>query len=251
MIKLFLQSFLITLAIGVTYAQDDFSVLLDFRDYNLLKNQSKLLTYDDFEKKMVSWRYNLYENYNIFDDSFSMIEDVSEKDISEAKTQGKFLYHLNLADYYFYKYPNKIIEARYQYIEALTLAKEKESPILICTALRKILELHRSDYLFDNTTAHGYLEQLDENAFDKIEEMYLSYYSLILNFQYYNLDAWNTQEADKLLNFANNSNHYHLNTIIYQLISSYYDTINNKSLAINYSNRALVEASKIGFSSNF
>ena len=231
-------------------AQRDHSILLDFRDYNLKTILKNSLIEDEFEQEMISWRLNFYEKFNIYDNLFSKIENIPVKKIEETTIQGAFLYHLNLADYFFYKYPNKIIEARYEYIASLDLAKKQKSPILICTSLRKILELHRSDYLFDNATSQDYLEMYKEFAFDTIEEMYASYYNLILKFQYYNLDAWEAAEATKLIDFAESSNHRYLNTIIFQLISSYFDSVKNKTKAIQFSNRALLEASKIGYKSN-
>lgn len=95
---------------------------------------------------------------------------------------GSFLYEINLGDYYFYRFLDKFIEVRNYYVFVLEIVEKENFKIFICEVFRKILELNRSDYLFNNIMLKLYLKKYLEFVFDEIEKVYVNYFKFILEF---------------------------------------------------------------------
>lgn len=231
-------------------AEEKETIIIAFRDYKLSSISEKDYANPTFENKMILWRIQFLKNFNIYNPYFDSIEKVNKNQVAKTTVLGSFLYEINLGDYYFYRFSDKLIEARNHYVSALEIAEKENSKILICEALRKILELNRSDYLFNNTTSKLYLKKYLESAFDETEKVYANYFKLILEFQYRDLDRWNHEKANEILAFANSSNNSYLNAIIYQLIASYFDEKKEEQKAIKFENTALKELRKITFPYN-
>ena len=236
----------------MSYGQSEIDApsLLLFRDGELQRLKEVIVRDGSVTSQMALWKLDFYQNFD--SNSVNFTNPSEEVTIQNDITPpiGQFLYYLNMGDYYFYKYDNQLVEAQQQYLQALSIAERQQDVILECFALRKILELYRSDYLLGNVTAKQYLERYERIAFDEVERNYALYFKLILNFQYYDDSSWDVVEANRLLRFAETSNSYLLNAIIFQLISSYESFLNNNKKAIIYENKALTNLNKLEGSYN-
>ncbi len=225
------------------YPQEEL-LLKKFRDHKLSEITNEIDSFQGLTKDMIKWRLEFLKEYDIYASKFRYIEDIIKINDQTPKL-AKFLYYINYGDYLLYKYPNKNQEAQKKYLKALQIGKENRDSIYICTALRQILNHNRQDYLIENITSKEYLSQYRKFKSDSIENVFYEYYNLILHFQHYKQKKWNPEVQKNLLEFTKTSSHKYLNAIIYQLIASYYDEIEDKKNAIFYENKAITSLSKI------
>lgn len=224
--------------------QEEYSILIDLRNNNYEKIIKKLKDKPTLNSEMIMWRLNFQKRFNVNDKNFLSIENY---DFPLNNKFNQFLYYLNCGDYYFYKFPNRILEAQKQYLEALKLSEKERSKILICFSLKKILELHRSDYLTGNQLNEEYIKKYKENSFDNIEKYTAYYYELMLKFQHNNGHILDEEMIVELVNFTKNSSNNYLNAMIFQLYGSYQDFKENQLKAIEYENKALLELANINY----
>ncbi|KZS40402.1 hypothetical protein AWE51_05465 [Aquimarina aggregata] len=233
------------LGLGYLSAQEHFKVIDNLRKYDLEKEFNHENTYDPFTTRMILWQVNFLKEFDIYQDKFSSI--TQENALNTENILGRFLYYINLGDYLFYKYSSKNIQARNAYLEALKIAEMNNRPQLICEVLKRLLKINRFDYLIDNTSSKLYMDLYKTNTYDPIEVAYYTYYKLILSFQYFKKEQWDQTLEDQLINFTENSNHYFLNGMIFQLLSSYYNFLKENTKAVDFEKKAIANFKKIPY----
>lgn len=179
---------------------------------------SELLAYDHFTQKMLQKQFEFLKTY----DAFKLTGELLSYDTLTIEILGIFYYHINQGDLYFFAEDTMNLAARDQYLTALELAISNENVQLVCEALKKLLDLNRLGYLYDNTTVFYYLNIYDQYAYDDLERVYLEYYRLV--FSYRNdpiLGEWDDDRAKTLEDFAQSSSHHFINARIFNLLANH------------------------------
>lgn len=205
-----------------------------FKLDNLNINDSN---FTNTEKELINWRISFLKNFDVTIDEFNI--DFSSNEKYNHSELSKFLFNLNLGDYYFYKYENDVLVAQKAYLKALEIGMKSTDEYMICEALKKILEINKHSFLNDNNTSKYYLEIYKKYKYDKYEEGFYSYYRLLMSFQYYKKDAWNTEEEIYLKQYADKLEIPFLSGKIYHLLSTYYASEKNLDKAIKFKRKAI------------
>ena len=161
---------------------------------------------------------------------------------------GKFYYHINKGDYFYYTQDTLNVKARAEYLYAIELAESQNAPQLVCEGIKKLLTLNRLSYLNNNYfSAPTYLSKYKEYAYDDLEIAYWQYYSLL--FTYRNRlakDRWNDELERVLQDYVQTSESHFLSAQILNLFANYYfNVLGRFDDALSFNNQALERLKKI------
>ncbi|NAS14293.1 sensor histidine kinase [Poritiphilus flavus] len=229
----------------VSGAQNPSALIDRFRFYELDTVSINLDQYHQDEKQLILWRLDFLKEYDI---SSGRHDEILNFEASKLPTSlARFLYYLNYGDYLFYKHDDSNTEAKDAYVSALDIALEKKDKKLICEALKGLLSLNRQSYLLRNNTASPYLQLYEQHKYDELEDITYTYYKLIFDFQYIEVERWDKNTAQKLLDFAKSSPHHMINGKIFYLLDSYAEAQGDFGGASSLSKLALEEFKKIPY----
>jgi len=226
-------------------AQEYSSIINSLRKYDIKNINLEDYNLDSSTKEMINWQIDFLKTYAIYEDRFEISEIFS---IQTKSYLGEFYYQINLGDYLFYRFSDKNVQAKEAYINAFKLAKEHESIEMECEAIKRILNLNRHAYLKDNITTKSYLKRYKTITYDYLEEMNYKYYDLLFSFQYFKTKNWNSNDAKKLLEFANESEYHFLNAKVFQLLAAHEHILGNNELAIEFEEKAIYKLNHIPYS---
>jgi signal transduction histidine kinase len=227
---------------------ENFSIEIDL----LRKHKFDSLIIDDTSldeniKYLLTWQANFIKNFDVTKVSEEELQNnYNEKNLGSL---GYFLSQINRGDYLYYKYCDRNIDAKKEYIKALEIASQQSNKQLICEAIKRILDVDRYSYLMTDLSPEYYLDIYEENAYDDLERMYLTFYQMSLAFKNIHTNIWSSEKEKLLLEYANKSDFYLLNGKIFQLIGSYYHRQEDNSKAIYYLERAIDNIDKIKYGS--
>ncbi len=236
---------LIVLGAFFSGAQNPSELVDRFRFYDLDTLALNLDQYQQQEKELILWRFDFLREYDI---SSGRHDSILNFEASQLQTPlASFLYYLNYGDYLFYKHDDSNAEAKEAYVNALDIALEKKDKKLICEALKGLLSLNRQSYLLRNNTTTPYLQLYEQYKYDELEDITYTYYKVIFDFQYIEIERWDKDTAEKLLKFAQSSPHHMINGKIFYLLDSYAEALGDFGGASSLSKLALEEFKKIPY----
>jgi signal transduction histidine kinase len=196
------KTLLILLTSIISHSQSDNLAATYIRHFQFESALSAIDIYSEETKENIKWQVNFLKDFAINDPDFS-----NPKSLPKAPTEfiGQFYHKINLGDYYFYRYPDKNIEALAYYKEALNLSISLKKKQFICIALCKILSMHRQVYFYNNNTYKEYLDLLFKQQYELLDLTYYLYFKVTLDFKDYNLEHWDSRSANLLLKNLKNS----------------------------------------------
>ena len=117
---------------------------------------------------------------------------INEIPLPQSKKEQSYrLFLLNKGYYYFYNIGNESTAFDY-FKKSLLLSKKHKDKLLICEALKAILELYNNfDKPFEDKSYHYFLQQYAQNTYDDFEIGQLTYYKyrLILRYNRFEKDV--------------------------------------------------------------
>ena len=199
----------------------------------------------EFEHKMFDWKLWFLKEFNVHDAKFESIATMPLP--LKINATEKFLFYLNMGDYFFYKTSNNVLGAQDEYVKALELGRLTKNKVLICESLKKILELNKHSFLIDNSKAQFYLEIFRKNAYDDFERGNYLYYKLLFDFQYFKNLNWSKADEKELLLFGRETRAKFIKGRIHHLVASFYSANKGYDAAIEYIQKAIESFSMIQY----
>ncbi|MEQ9166530.1 MAG: sensor histidine kinase [Fulvivirga sp.] len=227
----------------IAYANECADVLDCLRKKELSNIHLEQTQSSSYDKLMFNWQIEFLKEFDIklTDADFFRNNEPTEV------TLGSVFYYINKGDYYFHNYIDKKLEALEYYKIALEQSRTLKDKRLECEVLKKILWFHRVNYLYDNNTYKGYLDDYKVAAYDNFEQANYHYFNLILNFKNYYVDQWNNASHMWLLRYFETNEAPFLKALTYTVFASYYEEINDYKKVKNCIEIAEEAFSKIPF----
>ncbi|GER59757.1 sensor histidine kinase [Patiriisocius marinus] len=234
MIRIYILLCTLFFALSTTTAQSN-EFVNNLRLYNLKEAETQISLLPKKAKALASWQIEFLKDFKISNENFSSLENITKPNDNGI---GDYLYYINWGDYFFYNSLDKNIKAIDNYKQALIIAKKLDNKLLTGESLKRILTLHRVNYLYNNQTYVPFLEDYKQIVYDEYEEAYYHYFNLILNFKNYDVDQWSQNSYKKLSNYLKKNDHPYLRGISQTVFASYFEEVQKQDSIWYYANSA-------------